>query len=266
MEAAAGVVSWAQSVGFDIKGKTVLEVGTGHMVDLPTGLWLCGAERVITVDLNPYLSRSLVAKARSIVRKNADRVVKMFGGEDDQQFRKRLAILIGTKVPDDRLLSEMNIDYIAPADAANLSLPAESVDLHVSHTVMEHIPPDVISAILREAKRVLRRGGLLIHNIDPSDHFAHDDPSISRINFLRFTEAEWNKWAGNRFMYHNRLRASDYVRLFEDSGANILKQERSVDARSKADLDNGFPLHDPFKGIDKTELATTTISIMARFD
>jgi predicted RNA methylase len=53
-----------------VTGRTVLEVGTGHMVDLPIGMWLCGAERVITVDLNPYLSRELVSEARTFVRRN----------------------------------------------------------------------------------------------------------------------------------------------------------------------------------------------------
>ena len=35
--------------------ETFLEVGTGRCLSLPMALWLCGAFRTITVDLNPYL-------------------------------------------------------------------------------------------------------------------------------------------------------------------------------------------------------------------
>lgn len=266
MKAAAGIVSWAASAGFDVRGKTVLEVGTGRMLDLPTGMWLCGAERVITVDLNPYLSPQLMAEGRSLIRRDPDRVVKIFDGKNDSLFQNRLDILTGTSVSDDEILRAMNVDYMAPADAANLPLAAGTVDLHVSHTVLEHIPAGVLSAILLEARRVLRPGGLLVHNIDPSDHFSHDDPAITRINFLRFDEAEWDRWAGNQFMYHNRLRANDYVRIFAGAGVRTLKEARSIDDRSLAALHAGFPLSDRFRNIPKDELATTSYSIMGSFD
>jgi SAM-dependent methyltransferase len=159
----------------------------------------------------------------------------------------------------------MNIDYMSPADAANLPLEAHSVDLHVSHTVLEHIPSDVLLAILAEARRILRPGGLLIHNVDPSDHFAHDDDTITRINFLQFADSEWKALAGNQFMYHNRLRAPDYVRLFEENGVRILRDERSIDERSKAALLSGFPVDARFGSLTHDDLATTTISLMGRF-
>jgi SAM-dependent methyltransferase len=266
MKAAAGMVSWAKSAGFDIRGKAVLEVGTGRMVDLPTGLWLAGAGRVITVDLNPYLSPRLISDARSFIRRNREKVIDLFERKDDPLFEERLEVLVGTTVSDDGLLRAMNVEYMSPADAANLPLDAGTIDLHVSHTVLEHIPAEVLAAILKEARRLLRPGGLLIHNIDPSDHFSHDDPAISRINFLRFDESEWDKWAGNQFMYHNRLRAKDYVRIFADAGVRTLKEARSVDDRSLAVLNDGFVVSDRFRGIPKEELATTSYSIMGSFD
>jgi SAM-dependent methyltransferase len=266
MKAAAGMVAWAATTGFDIRGKTVLEVGTGRMVDLPIGMWLCGAARVITVDLNRYLSPTLVAEARDIVRRAPEKVVDLFGRKDDALFQERLSVLIGTHVPDGKVLNAMNIEYMSPADAAHLPLAAGSIDMHVSHTVMEHIPENVLAAILVEAKRIIAPGGLLIHNIDPSDHFSHDDASITRINFLRFTDAEWEMWGGNQFMYHNRLRAGDYERLFAEAGVRILGETRVVDDRSAEALVDGFPLGDAFRNLDSNELATTSLSLMGTFD
>lgn len=265
LSAAAGMVDWAESAGVDVTGKTVLEIGTGHMVDLPIGMWLCGARRVITVDLNRYLSPALVSEARNFVRRNVDRVVQIFAARQNPIFDERLRVLIGDSVPDRELLAAANIDYMCPADAANLPLEEHSVDVQVSHTVMEHIPREVLSGIVLEARRILRPDGLMIHNIDPSDHFAHDDSTITRINFLRFSDSQWERLAGNRFMYHNRLRARDYVELFEENGVHILKDERSIDEPSRVALRFGFPVDARFAGVTHDDLATTTISLMGRF-
>lgn len=266
MKAAADIVAWARAAGIDVTGKTVLEVGTGHMIDLPTGMWLCGAERIITVDLHRYLSTELVSESRGIVRRKSEEIAEIFSGARNGLFEERLQILTGFSVPDDQLLSVMNVEYRAPADAARLTLPDSSIDLHVSYTVLEHIPPDALRAILYEARRILRPGGLLIHTIDPSDHFAHDDSSITQVNFLRFSDSEWTRWGGNRFMYHNRLRAADYVKMFTDAGVAILKEERTIDARAKYALVAGFPVDARFHGIAPEELATTTLSLVGRFD
>jgi SAM-dependent methyltransferase len=265
MKAGFGMVAWAAEAGVNLRGATVLEVGTGRMIDLPTAMWLAGADRIITVDLNPYLSLKLVSEARRYIRDNAELIGPLYRGSDIVLFRERLKILTDPLLADSDLLGAMNIQYMSPADAAHLPIEDASTDLHVSHTVLEHIPGDVLGAILIEARRVLRPSGLVIHNIDPSDHFSHDDPSISRINFLRFSEREWDKWAGNQFMYHNRLRASDYVRLFSDAGITILREEREVDERSLDELDSGFPLDQRFADLPRDEVATTSISLMGQF-
>ena len=266
MEAAAEIVRWAESVGFEVRGKTVLEIGTGRMVDLPTGMWLCGAGRIITVDLNRYLSLTLISEVREFLRNHRERVSSIFDRHGDSLFQERLNVLLGTGVSDKDLLRAMNIEYMAPADASKLQLKPDSVDLHVSYAVMEHIPPEVLKGILGEARRVTRAGALLMHTIDPSDHFSHDDAAISKINFLRFSESEWEKWAGNKFMYHNRLRASELVRIFQDAGVHILKEARSIDEESLAALDGGFPLDPRFANFSREDLATTTISLMGSFE
>ena len=266
MKAGADMVEWAASAGFDIKDKTVLEVGTGRMVDLPTAMWLCGAGRIFTVDLNPYLSSELISEGRAFMRRNPEKVRALFPRREDSVFRERLKLLLGTDVADEDLLSAMNIEYMSPADASRLPIADGTIDLHVSHTVLEHIPEEILTEILTEARRVMRPGGLLIHNVDPSDHFAHDDPAITKVNFLSFTDAEWNKWAGNQFMYHNRLRASDYVRIFAKAGVRTIEEKRSIDDNALGALRAGFPVSERFRGFSEEELAITSYSIMGEFN
>ena len=40
-----------------------------------------------------------------------------------------------------------------------------------------------------------------MHFVDLSNHFQHQDQSITRINFLKFSDLEWNRIAGNEFAY-----------------------------------------------------------------
>ena len=129
----------------------------------------------------------------------------------------------------------------------------------------EQHPPDGIRELLDEARRVLRESGLLVHIIDPSDHFSHSDDSISAVNFLQFSEAEWDRLAGNRFMYQNRLRAQDYFDLFKGAGVTLLRTEKTVDAESLAALRNGFRADRRFEKMSPEELATTRVCIMGSF-
>src|SRR5262249_40313996 len=72
-----------------------------------------------------------------------------------------------------------------------------------------------------------------------SDHFSHSDPSISAVNFLQYSDDEWQRYAGNRFMYMNRLRHDDVLALFEEVGHRMLAVTPAVDARSRQLLDAG---------------------------
>ena len=47
----------------EVIGSTFLEVGTGRTLDVPIGLWLCGASKIITVDKNPYLKEELTRES-----------------------------------------------------------------------------------------------------------------------------------------------------------------------------------------------------------
>jgi hypothetical protein len=49
--------------------------------------------------------------------------------------------------------------------------------------------------------------------IDYRDNVSYGDPGISIYNFLTFSDAEWARW-NPRLSYQNRLRHSDYFKLF----------------------------------------------------
>jgi len=265
-EAARRMAEWIRTTRRDVEGMRFLEVGTGRNVNLPTALWLCGAGQVTTVDLNPYLSSALVFESNEYVRLHEGEVLRAFGAEAKRpQFQERLAQLIGFKGDLTALLKMMNVKYLSRADAAQLPLEAESIDVHLSFAVFEHIPAPALARILTEARRVLQPDGLLVHIIDPSDHFSHDDETITAINFLQFGDDEWEGWGGNKFMYHNRLRAFEYVELFERAGVRLIKQAQTIDEPSLSALKNGFPLHRQFQHIAAEQLAVRSLGVLGTF-
>jgi hypothetical protein len=161
------------------------------------------------------------------------------------------------------LLAMMNVRYLAPADAAALPLATGRIDYHVSFAVLEHIPVPDLGAILREGLLLLDHNGLFVHCIDFSDHFSHDDPGITSINFLQFSEEAWAGYAGNRYMPYNRLRGDVFLVFLATAGLALRHMESSVDGRAVDCLKQGFPPHDRFRAKAPGTLALNRAWVVA---
>jgi len=155
----------------DVNSKTFLEIGTGWGINLPITLWLCGAAKIITVDLNPYLKKEIVFRSILYIKEHKKEIIDIFGEHSKNTvFQERFDALINCKLDMESILDMMNIQYLAPANAICLDLPSEIIDYHISYTVFEHIPREIVEEIIQEGKRLLRKDGMFIHLIDFSDH------------------------------------------------------------------------------------------------
>ena len=239
-------------------GGVFLEVGTGRRVGIPLAFWLLGASKVTTVDVNPYLKEELVRADIEYIRKNPDEIERILDG---RLYNDRLNMFLRFTNKSWRLndlLEFCGIEYIAPADASKLELPSNSYDFYTSNDVFEHIPKDSFGAILKEGNRLIKKDGIFVHRIDYSDHFSYSDKSISPINFLQFSEEEWRKLAGNRYMYMNRLRVDDFCTLFQAANQKILLIDSDEDSSVPDILKlNNFKLDKQFSGKPEKVLATT---------
>lgn len=239
--------------------KIFFEVGTGRAPILPLAFWLLGARGTITMDLNPYLKVGPTNETLQYLADHRDEVERMFGSFLDRaRLDDVLRLHRSVAFSMEALLNLCRITYIAPGNAASTGLADESVDFHTSHTVFEHIPPAVLARIFNEGNRIINDRGLFLHNIDYSDHFSHSDRSISAINFLQYSDAEWNRYAGNRYMYMNRLRHDDFIAIVRAAGHRILAAYPEVDERSLAVLRSGsFSLNERFEAKREDVLSTT---------
>jgi SAM-dependent methyltransferase len=261
---AASLARWLCDAGLTIGAARVMEVGTGRRVDLPFGLYLAGAGPVHTFDLHRYLKPKLVEHTLAFLRANETELRSLFSPlAGERLFDERISALT-TASDTEAALRAAGIRYYAPADASHTPLEAGSIDVHTSYTVFEHIPREDLRSILHEARRLLSPRGVVLHHIDLSDHFYQEDPKVSKINFLQFSDETWSRYADNQFAYHNRLRVHEFRELFEDCGYEIIRWQEYIDEKSLALLRNGFPLAARFRNLPPEVLCCDVVRVLAR--
>lgn len=224
-----GVETWKRIIqlGYQPEDKIFFEVGTGRILLVPISYWLMGAKKIITIDLNPYLKLELVKESLQYFVDNPNEIKQLYGPFlIENRYNALLDLHKQGQYTINDILELCNIEYIAPGDATSTKLQAGSVDFHTSFTVFEHMAPEIPLAVLIEGNRVIKDDGLFIHRIDYSDHFSHEDESISNVNFLQFSDRKWNRIAGDRYSYLNRLRHDDMMELFYEAGHDILLEEK----------------------------------------
>jgi len=262
----AEMIKWLFNAGRKVEGKSFFEVGTGHIPLVPIGFYLCGAARVITVDLHRRIDWDLVRDSLLWIAEHREDVWQLYDNLVSKSiFNARFDLLTRFAFDPQYFFKEANIDYMAPMNAADTGFPEDSIDYHFSVTTLEHISPQAIYDIFKEGRRVLKKEGIAIHFVDISDHFQHQDSSITRINFLQYSENEWQRIAGNQFAYCNRLRSNDYLSLFEKLNFNVIRCEKNIDNELIELLQNNYlTLHSDFSSYCYEDICATSIRILLK--
>jgi SAM-dependent methyltransferase len=249
-----------RKAGFSLRDRDVLEIGTGWHPTLPLCFSLAGVARCATFDRKRHLSPSLTRKGVDCLRRHLPALAEAAGRDlaDVEDDWRRLAEARDLA----ELLARARVEYRAPADAARTGLAAGSFDLVCSNSVLEHVPVGGILELLEEARRILRPAGLVAHGVACNDHYAHFDDSISFVNYLRFSEAEWRLW-NNDICFQNRLRAQEILDLVRAGGFELVTvrtatRQGSVEALSR------FAVAPEFARMSVDELAVTSVDFVAR--
>ena len=252
-----------REAGGHLPGSHCVEIGTGWCPWVPLLLRLGGAGRVLTIDVNPWLThRTALATTRDL-HARAERAADVVQ-RDAAWVRGQLAPLLATRTLAEWLAASA-IDYRCPGDARALDLPAASVDVVLSSNVLEHVAAADLARLHGEAKRVLRPGGLAVHRFNPQDHFAAGDRSITGANFLRFSAQEWRRLGGDGLAPHNRLRCVQHAELVRNAGLDIVVSRTRRDERARLAIESGaLPVHQEFAGMSPSELSDDYMWLAAR--
>ena len=231
------------------------EFGAGWDLAIPLAYALLGVGRQVLVDIRPSARLELVndslasfERLRPELEAEAGSVLRPLGGplSSIQELEARFGIR-----------------YLAPCDARSTGLAEASVDFASSTDTCEHIPEEDLAAIFRETQRLLRPGGAFSCRIDLQDHYAYFDRSLSRYNFLRFSDGTW-RLVNGPLHFQNRLRSPDYLRLVREASFELVSETPSGPSQEGRLELRSLPLAERFRGYDDDALGVTVLSFVAR--
>lgn len=253
-DAAAGHLDafLARRPGTDPATITAYEFGAGWTQAVPLSLAALGVGQQVLLDIRPHLR--LDQFNHGVARLNHLRP------ELEQATGRAVRDLGGPFTSLAEVEDRLGIVYRAPCDARSTGLDSGSVDLVTSTVTCEHIAADVLTPIFAECHRILRGDGVLACTIDLQDHYANFDRSITRYNFLKFSERTWSL-ANPGLHYQNRLRASDYLRALDDAGFDVDVTSRGLpDDPTQLGISRVAPR---FAGYEAEDLATFSLRLSA---
>jgi SAM-dependent methyltransferase len=238
-------------------------MGTGWYPTFPLCLYLAGAARVYTLDLNPHLKGDMTAALADRLESHVPLIARESGrAEADVGAAQRA---LATALRDGVSIASATggvVEYRAPADASRTELPGGSIDAVFSNSVLEHVPGDVIEACLSEAMRILRPGAIVFHSVNCGDHYAYADRSIDQLHYLQYSEATWKRW-NNAFLYQNRLRAIDFTDMAKRAGFSIEIDTSRAKPERLRQLD-AIAVDPCFARYSREQLAITSIDFVGR--
>lgn len=243
--------------GADVRGRTVLEVGCGWYPVIPLMLALAGARRVIMTDVDRLMDMDGLRAAADFLRARKDDLARRLELPPEEITRFLDLAPDGTFEAE---LASRGMAYIVPFD---YDRAPHDIDIIFSHTVFEHIPREILEDIVGDGCKVLKPGGIMSHGIDHSDHRSHRDPSLNKIDFLRFSAPVWKMLCLNPHDYTNRLRHSHYVDLFQRHGLEIV-HERTFQGESCVSFAQTRSLAPPFDSLPVDDVAKVWSHILAR--
>jgi SAM-dependent methyltransferase len=252
-----------QVVGITLAGARLLEMGTGWYPTFPFCLYLGGAARVDTVDLNRYLRVDLTQMCAARLAAHTSTIADASGCREAEVAARQRALVaaLGSGVSIETATDGV-VAYRAPCDASATGLPSGSIDVVFSNSVLEHVPGSVIEACFAEARRLLRPRGIVFHSVNCGDHYAYVDRSIDQLHYLRYSDHVWRRW-NNAFLYQNRLRAIDFTRMARAAGFAIEIDTSRASPKRLAQLD-ATPVHPDFTRYTREQLAITSIDFIGR--
>jgi SAM-dependent methyltransferase len=231
------------------------EFGAGWDLAIPLSYTALGVGRQVLVDIRRSVRAELVNDSLAAFARLWDELESEAGRE-----LRRLGGPLGSA---DELEERFGITYLAPRDARATGLPSESIDFVSSTDTCEHIPEGDLAEIFLECFRLLRPGSAFSCRIDLQDHYSYFDPSLSRYNFLRYSDRAW-RLVNSPLHHQNRLRSPDYLRLVREAGFELVAELPSGPSlEGLAELE-GLPLAPRFRVYPPEELGVTILSFVAR--
>lgn len=259
--------------GFNCHGKTIIELGTGwHCID-PLLFFLLGAKQVYTVDHHLHANVAGVKEIYAQIIKPPIRSIISESGlyKDSALLEERFEIVSKAveKEHEDihAFFSELSIKFLLRKSA--IVKPDDidgNIDLLYSESVIQRIKTaDLEEAIKRISTKLSSRASSF-HRTDQKDINTQDhvDKDSWGLEYLKYSDFTYSLLM-SRFNYQNRLRESDFIKIFE---TNNLKTVHKKSIFDDADIARFAQIKLPkrFKDYSLEDLATKASIIVSQKD
>lgn len=241
--------------GLKVSGAAILEIGGG--CPLGTGLFWMAAGAGLYVSVEKHYQVNL----NELWLKRFSTLLQMASwGREDFNVRNFVEGQgEGMSLNEDRI-------RLLVGDFETCPLEEDAFDFVYSHAVLEHVAD--LERVAGKISRILRPGGLTLHEIDLREHNTHlgkpADKNTS-VDFLKYSKEEWEeRFPPGSLAYVNRLRAGDYRRIF--SGAGLRVVEMKTTRRMELDESVYRLIHADFAGYGLNDLRATGLYLICTKD
>ncbi|HXP59393.1 MAG TPA: class I SAM-dependent methyltransferase [Dongiaceae bacterium] len=230
------------------KSSAVLELGTGWTHFYAVFLRLFFETRITLFDVQD--NRQLNA----LKRRFADLESKLaLVRPDDGQSIHRLVRQIREVRSFTELYASLGLVYVLEPNGSLAAMRDRSFDMVFSMDVLEHVQRASVPGVISGMYRVLKPGGLCLHQIGLDDHLSHYAAGMPSKNYLRYSDGIWKAMFENEIQYFNRLQLPEFEEAFAASGFQLLSRQTEDDPRS---LSRIVP-HAQYLRFDASALAAT---------
>ena len=211
--------------GLSIEDKVFCDLGCGtqHPYGNSALIYLNGAKSAIATDLTPIKNNTRSAEALY------DLLLQCLAHPDEYRLTDVSIEEFFLRIHNFNLNALKQGDLIngigdAPIQHLTMSIyepeiPPESIDIISSRAVLEHLLE--LEEGCNQMLHLMKPGGIGIHLVDFADHRAYKSKEYNFWSFLTESDEEWSQNM-KHIMPHNRLRASQVYKIFEETGFEII--------------------------------------------
>lgn len=235
--------------------RCVLEVGTG---------WVHWESLILSLasDVQPTLVDIVDNRLFSVFQLYAAELEPQLTriGLPNERTASAKAILNIVRVASsfEEVYSELSWNYVLDASGTMRGLPEDSFDFVVSSDVLEHIDRNILQPFIDKMFKLMRPGGLMIHDIDLTDHLSYYDSRAPSKLYYRFSGATWDRWINSRVQYINRVQDPEWLSVFRQAGFDLVSHDVEYES-------HGVPkVHSSYSYLTQTELDTSRVRMAFR--
>jgi hypothetical protein len=241
----------------DVSSITHVDIGAGWMPTIPLLLYSVGFDRQLLLDIRRNMDIKLVSDVVCTFR-------QVVSKEKSLENRcKRLPPLVEPTDTLESYLTRVGIRYVGPYRADDL-LNERGFKFITCTQVLLHLNKDQLRSLFQAIAAALKDGGVFVAPVHLHDIYSDFDKSLSPYNKWRYSEFVWENVINSKMMSFNRLTASEYRQVLEESGLKIISFRVAEPTMLDFEQFKRIKIHKQFSYVPERELASKYLFLAAK--